>query len=150
MEPNANQSHISKDEKTSKTMYAPSLINEAQLPTSEHRSQIGGTWLEGIGGKWKSLEKKLIAYNLESRGIQRVEPDERQDLRFLGYSQVAIMWFSVNLAANNITLGMLGPAIFALGFLDSCLLSVFGAFLGCLVVAYVATFGPKSGNRTRY
>ncbi|KAJ4985153.1 NCS1 nucleoside transporter [Stagonosporopsis vannaccii] len=97
---------------------------------------------------WKSFERQLVAYNLEARGIQRVEPDERQDLRALGYSQVAIMWFSVNLAANNITLGMLGPAVFALGFVDSALLSVFGALVGSMVVAYIATFGPKSGNRT--
>ncbi|EMD88461.1 hypothetical protein COCC4DRAFT_44095 [Bipolaris maydis ATCC 48331] len=97
---------------------------------------------------WKTFESQLVAYNLEARGIQRVEPHERHDLRLLGYSQVAIMWFSVNLAANNITLGMLGPAVFALGFTDACLLSVFGALVGCLVVAYVATFGPKSGNRT--
>jgi purine-cytosine permease-like protein len=89
-----------------------------------------------------------VAYNLEARGIQRVESDERQDLRLLGYSQIAIMWFSVNLAANNITLGMLGPAVFYLGFLDACMLSIFGALVGSLVVAYVATFGPKSGNRT--
>ena len=69
-------------------------------------------------------------------------------MRALGYTHVAVMWFSVNLAANNITLGMLGPAVFGLGFLDSCLLGVGGALVGSLVVAYVATFGPKSGNRT--
>jgi NCS1 nucleoside transporter family len=97
---------------------------------------------------WNTFERQLVAYNLEARGIQRVEPHERHDLRLLGYSQVAVMWFSVNLAANNITLGMLGPAVFSLGFTDACLLSVFGAMVGCLVVAYVATFGPKSGNRT--
>ena len=61
---------------------------------------------------WVRFERQLVAYNLEARGIQRVEPHERQDLRALGYSQVAIMWFSVNLAANNITLGMLARLFF--------------------------------------
>ncbi|KAF2119674.1 purine-cytosine permease FCY21 [Lophiotrema nucula] len=105
-----------------------------------------------FGGKlqlqWKKVEGRLVAYNLEARGIQRVEADERHDLRSLGYAQIAILWVSFNLAANNITLGMLGPAVFYLGFLDSCLCAVFGMLVGCLPVAYIATFGPQSGNRT--
>jgi len=117
------------------------------LPLYEHETN-DETNLGGWKRAWNGFERQLVAYNLEARGIERVEPDERQDLRLLGYSQVAIMWFSVNLAANNITLGMLGPAVFSLGFVDACLLSVFGALVGCLVVAYIATFGPKSGNRT--
>ena len=46
------------------------------------------------------------------------------------------------------TLGMLGPAVFYLPFTDACLLAVFGAMVGILPVAYIATFGPLSGNRT--
>jgi NCS1 nucleoside transporter family len=141
MDPTTNTHH-------EKTIFAPNPTNAPPLPTSafdtgNHDRVPSGKWQE----TFKAFEGQLVAFNLEARGIQRVEPDERQDLRLLGYSQVAIMWFSVNLAANNITLGMLGPAVFALGFQDSCLLSVFGAFVGCLVVAFVATFG-KSGNRT--
>lgn len=107
-----------------------------------------GNFAPRVAGKWKSFEKQLAMYNLEARGIQRVEADERHDLRTLGYSQIALLWVSFNLAANNITLGMLGPAIFHLDFLDSCLCAVFGMLVGCLAVAYVATFGPASGNRT--
>jgi len=99
-------------------------------------------------GWWRSIERRLVEYNLEARGIQRVEPDERHDLRNLGHMQIAILWFSINLAANNITLGMLGPAVFELNFRDSSLLAVFGMLLGCLPTAYTATFGPLSGNRT--
>ncbi|KAF2787725.1 hypothetical protein K505DRAFT_257077 [Melanomma pulvis-pyrius CBS 109.77] len=123
--------------------------NDDGLPTSETGV---ATNPKTFGGKvqvqWKSFEQQLVAYNLEARGIQRVEPDERHDLRSLGYTQIAILWFSINLAANNITLGMLGPAVFGLGFLDSSLCAVFGMLVGCLSVAFIATFGPKSGNRT--
>lgn len=149
MESNASQQRAMNEEKTIPSIFAPNAGDSSQLPTtndgmrSEEQSRLGT-----FAATWKAFEKQLIAYNLEARGIQRVEADERQDLRLLGYSQVAIMWFSVNLAANNITLGMLGPAVFALGFLDSCLLSVFGALVGSLVVSYVATFGPKGGIRT--
>ncbi|KAI7176675.1 purine-cytosine permease FCY21 [Hortaea werneckii] len=98
--------------------------------------------------RWRSVERTLVQYNLEARGIQRVLPDERHDMRQLGYIQIAILWFSVNLTANNLTLGMLGPAVYYLPFLDSCLCAVFGAIVGSLPVAYIATFGPRSGNRT--
>lgn len=43
---------------------------------------------------------------------------------------------------------MLGPAVFYLPFLDCALCAVFGMLIGCLPVAYIATFGPRSGNRT--
>jgi hypothetical protein len=144
MEPTPRLRPVSHNEKTAS---APVTNNGPELPL-HHDNDDHGTRLGGLQRAWKGLEGQLVAYNLEARGIQRVEPEERQDLHLLGYSQVAIMWFSVNLAANNITLGMLGPAVFTLGFLDSCMLSIFGALVGCLVVSYVATFGPKSGNRT--
>lgn len=43
---------------------------------------------------------------------------------------------------------MLGPAVYYLPFLDSSLCAVFGGIVGSLPVAYIATFGPPSGNRT--
>lgn len=132
----------------SKNIFAPNATDDTPLATTHCNPPEHETPQRGVQQIWKRFEQQLVAYNLEARGVTRVEPHERQDLRLLGYSQVAIMWFSVNLAANNITLGMLGPAIFALGFTDACLLSVFGALVGSLVVAYIATFGPKSGNRT--
>lgn len=90
----------------------------------------------------------MAYYNLEARGIQRVLEADKHDLRQLGYTQIAILWFSINLAANNITLGMLGPAVYYLPFLDASLCAVFGMLVGCLPVAYIATFGPISGNRS--
>lgn len=131
------------DEKTSRMVLAP---NEG-LPTNYENvnsETSTGRWL----AQWKGLESFMAEYSVESRGIQRVEPGERHNLSQLGYSQIAMLWISINLAANNITLGMLGPAVFELGFLDSSLCAVFGMLLGCLPVAYIATFGPRSGNRT--
>ncbi|EON67325.1 hypothetical protein W97_06578 [Coniosporium apollinis CBS 100218] len=125
------------------------------MPYPERVSTPGSSPVDGAsttGGQWKThlkaFERQLVAYNLEARGIQRVEPEERHDLRALGYTQIAILWFSINLAANNITLGMLGPAVFHLSFFDCALTAVFGMLVGCLPVAYTATFGPRSGNRT--
>jgi NCS1 nucleoside transporter family len=125
-----------------------SPVEKSTLPPTNTPQPPRPSHLIGLHQIWKSFERQLVEFNLEARGIQRVEPEERHDLRALGYTHAAVMWFSVNLAANNITLGMLGPAVFGLGFLDSCLLGVGGALVGSLVVAYIATFGPKSGNRT--
>ncbi|KAL1963698.1 hypothetical protein VTN77DRAFT_7902 [Rasamsonia byssochlamydoides] len=103
---------------------------------------------ERLGGYMKRFEQQLVEYNLEARGIQRVEENERLSLTWIAYLQVFLLWVSINLAANNITLGMLGPAVYELSFLDSSLCSVLGAVLGSLAAAWSATWGPISGNRT--
>ncbi|KAK6435498.1 Vitamin B6 transporter, partial [Oleoguttula sp. CCFEE 5521] len=100
------------------------------------------------GGIWQSFRTAFHRYNLETRGIERVLSEERHDLKKLGFVQIGLLWFGVNLAANNITLGMLGPTIFYLSFLDASLCAVFGMLVGCLPVAYIATFGPRSGLRS--
>lgn len=98
--------------------------------------------------KWQHLNTFFHHSNIESRGIQRVPPTQRHTTSHLGLTQILMLWFSINLTANNTTLGMLGPTVFYLPFLDSCLCAVLGMLVGCLPVAYIATFGPRSGNRT--
>ncbi|KAF2644544.1 hypothetical protein P280DRAFT_465861 [Massarina eburnea CBS 473.64] len=144
MEPHGKSS-VEDDEKPSHIVLAP----DTSLPFhEENRLPSEETFAGRVQLKWKSWERQFAEYNLEARGIQRVEPDERHDLHSLGYGQITIFWLSINLAANNVTLGMLGPAVFELGFLDSCLCAVFGMLVGSLPVAYLAAMGPKSGNRT--
>jgi len=101
-----------------------------------------------IGARLKSFEHTLLKYNLEIRGIQRVEEHERVQIGWFAYLQVFVLWVSVNLAANNITLGMLGPAVYGLSFRDASLCACFGALVGGIPVAWIATWGPLSGNRT--
>lgn len=69
-------------------------------------------------------------------------------LTWVSYLQAFLLWVSINLAANNITLGMLGPATYGLSFLDSALCGVFGALVGAIVSSWMATWGPISGIRT--
>ncbi len=105
------------------------------------------TFAEKIGRYTKNIEQRLVQYNLEARGIQRVEPHETHDLSWKRYLQIFLLWFSINLAAVNITLGMLAPTVYALSFKDAALCAVFGSLTGSLAVAYIATWGPVSGNR---
>ncbi|RJE20288.1 Nucleoside transporter [Aspergillus sclerotialis] len=97
----------------------------------------------------RAFERQLVVYNLEARGIARVREDERMKrLSWISYLQACLLWVSINLAPNNITLGMLGPAVYGLSFLDASLCAVFGALLGSLVASWLATWGPVSGLRT--
>ena len=119
-------------------------------PTLEIRLSRHGKSVHtpGIASSLRAFERTLIKYNLETRGIQRVEDYEKVQIGWLAYLQVFVLWVSVNLAANNVTLGMLGPAIYELSFRDASFCAVFGALVGSIPVAWIATWGPLSGNRT--
>ncbi|KAL8889359.1 MAG: hypothetical protein Q9215_003339 [Flavoplaca cf. flavocitrina] len=97
---------------------------------------------------FKDFERTLIKYNIEARGVRRVLPHECQSLTWRSYLQAFFLWSSVNLAAQNVTLGMLASTIFGLSFRDASLCAFFGSLIGATGVSYIATFGPVSGNRT--
>ncbi|CAG8980829.1 hypothetical protein HYALB_00003757 [Hymenoscyphus albidus] len=84
----------------------------------------------------------------EARGIRRVKGKEQTEQTTLNFWQIVMMWFSINAAAQNITLGSIGYSVFELGFVDATLCSVFGGMVGSIPVAYTAGWGPWSGNRT--
>ncbi|OBT69606.1 hypothetical protein VE03_00794 [Pseudogymnoascus sp. 23342-1-I1] len=87
--------------------------------------------------------------HLEARGIERVPETERlKKVSASDYMQMTLLWFSTNITANNIAVGMLGPLDFGLGFTDAALCATFGSILGAIGVGYISTFGPASGNRT--
>lgn len=93
-------------------------------------------WVEGLSG-------------LEARGIVRVLPEERVTPRgWYGYLRIFALWFSMNLVATNITIELLGPLIFGLGWNDCVwIICVAHIFADC-GPAYMATWGAPSGNRT--
>ena len=95
------------------------------------------------------LENLALLTRLETRGIERVLPSESTViLSWRSYLQAFVLWVSINLAAVNITLGMLAPTVFGLGFTDAAWCAVGGSVIGSAAVAYVATWGPRSGCRT--
>ncbi|KAK5659065.1 hypothetical protein OQA88_1153 [Cercophora sp. LCS_1] len=84
----------------------------------------------------------------EARGITRVLPEERNPPSRWDDISVSLLWFSANICVNTIAIGLFGPLIFALGFLDSALCAVFGCLLGSMSTAYMSTWGSQSGSRT--
>ncbi|OJJ43911.1 hypothetical protein ASPZODRAFT_154396 [Penicilliopsis zonata CBS 506.65] len=86
---------------------------------------------------------------LEARGIERVPESLRShEASLRDYVQIALIWFSSNLTANNIILGFLGPLTFNVGLVDGMVVATFGLLVGCSATSYISTFGPVSGNRT--
>ncbi len=102
--------------------------------------------LKGRLKKWNDKIESLAG--LEARGITRVLPEEKHDISLMGYAQMCILWFSVNVTVNNLAVGFLGPLVFNLGWVDSVLLTVFGCALGSVGTSYTSTWGAESGNRT--
>lgn len=96
--------------------------------------------------RWNAKVESLAG--LEARGIARVMPEERHGSSVMGYAQMAILWFSANVTANNLAVGLLGPLVFELGFVDSAMMATFGSFLGSIPTAYMSIWGAQSGNRT--
>ncbi|RFU32284.1 hypothetical protein B7463_g4062, partial [Scytalidium lignicola] len=87
--------------------------------------------------------------SIEARGIERVPESLRQrKASFKDLAQIAIVWFSANCTANNMTVGVLGPISFKLGMKDAMIICAFGNIFGAMCTAYIGTFGPMSGNRT--
>lgn len=95
---------------------------------------------------WRSIRSELAV--AETRGVARVPPNERQPPSLSRYIQMISLWTSANLTANHVTLGLLGPSVYGLSFLDSALCAFFGVIVGAACTGYISTFGPQSGNRT--
>lgn len=122
---------------------AVSSVPSADEATSDTAAELP------IPSTLKSWNNRIESFaGIEARGIDRVPPEDRQPASHAADLQVALLWFSANLSLNNLATGLFGPLVFHLGFVDSALLAVFGAILGASSTAYMATWGPQSGNRT--
>ncbi|KAI1105606.1 FAD/NAD(P)-binding domain-containing protein [Jackrogersella minutella] len=97
--------------------------------------------------RWfKRLDEKT---GLEARGIERVPESLRHPRVTAGsYVQMFLIWFSINCTANNMTIGILGPATYGLGLTDAMVCCLFGTIFGAICTGYISSFGPVSGLRT--
>ena len=102
--------------------------------------------LKGKLATWNAKVESLAG--LEARGITRVLPEEKYGGGARGFMQMFLLWFSINLVANNIITGLLGPLVFSLGWVDCVCIVIFATGLSACGVSYTSTFGPISGNRT--
>lgn len=122
------------------------LSKEAHLDDEHGTVEIISQRQPGPLGYIFRLERWL---GVETRGIERVPESIRErKTRLRDYAQMSVIWFSANVTANNVLVGLLGPLVYELGLVDAMLLASFGAMFGAICSAYISTFGPMSGCRT--
>ena len=97
-------------------------------------------------GYWNAKVESIKG--LESRGITRVLPCEKNAGGIQDYLQMFALWFSIDLVAYNLITGFLGVLVFSLGWVDCIVIVIFADAIAACGAAYVSTFGPESGNRT--
>ena len=129
--------------------FQPTSETKPELETQNLSTSSPDPSLSSTIGRLKSFNARIEHITgLETRGIARVPDSERHPASHASNLQMALLWFSVNITANNLVLGMLGPLVYGLGFVDSAMCVVFGALLGSAATAWIGTFGPRSGCRT--
>lgn len=94
--------------------------------------------------KYHRLQRFAAKCRIEQRGIERVPNDERHDTALIN---VGSLWFSANLVVSSFAIGVVGPVIFQLGFIDSVLTILFINLLGIMPVCFFSTFGSVFGLR---
>ena len=125
---------------------SPVATNSPSIDGNLHNSAPTLVFFKGKLSEWNEKVEGLAG--LEARGITRVLPEEKHGGGPRGHMQMFLLWFSINLVANNIITGFFGPLVFGLGWTDSICIVIFASALGSCGPAYTATFGPESGNRT--
>jgi len=135
----ATEVHATADSSTDRNGKHSSLDHEDDGPrplTSVGKLGYWGIKMEDIWG-------------VEARGITRVMTNEKNVPRPLhDYFHMFSLWFSINLQAVNIIIGLLGPLVYGLGWVDCICIVIFANALASCGIAYIATFGAESGNRT--
>ncbi|WPK24461.1 hypothetical protein PUMCH_001735 [Australozyma saopauloensis] len=85
---------------------------------------------------------------VEGRGIERVEPEERQDnVCMKQFISVIGLWFAGCGGITTMSSFFLPTILFGLNMKQSMISGLIGMNLGCLVPAYCSVMGPKSGCR---
>lgn len=146
--------HRQEEQRQQKQKPSPSLQSESQseLENQASRSSSGCAASQETAGPAATTKKYLqwVARikGLETRGIEPVPVEERHGMHAATAVRMMCIWFSMTLATNNLIVGSLGTLVFRLSFTDAALCAVFGVILGNIAVAYISTWGPRSGNRT--
>ncbi|KAG7878333.1 hypothetical protein KL905_003826 [Ogataea polymorpha] len=94
----------------------------------------------------QSISRKVDSLGVESRGIERCLPCDRSTSKWV-LPSIAGLWNSGCGGLTSMSSFFLGPLLFGLGYKDSLVVGLLGMLLGCLLPAYAATLGPRSGLR---
>ena len=144
--PGAHQIPGNDVEKRGELKHSIDIATTSSLTYDEHDIPPTPTLFRGRLARWNDKIEGLAG--LEARGIMRVLPEERHGGGLMGYLQMFMLWFGIDIVVLNLITGLLGPLVFQLGWVDCICIVIFANALSSCGPAYTATFGPQSGNRT--
>ncbi|CCG23044.1 hypothetical protein CORT_0D01960 [Candida orthopsilosis Co 90-125] len=93
------------------------------------------------------LSRKLDSLGVETRGIERILPHERSTNKTSQFISVLGLWCSACGGLTSMSSFFLGPLTFELGLRNTLIAGIIGQGLGCVLAAYCAMMGPRSGCR---
>src|SRR2546429_9942479 len=88
----------------------------------------------------QNIEMPELEQGIETRGIERVPPGSRADLRIFNNFT---LWLSANMVISTFALGTLATVVFGFGFWDSVVPSIFFMLLVILPCAFFSTLVPN-------
>ncbi|ORX94820.1 permease for cytosine/purines, uracil, thiamine, allantoin-domain-containing protein [Clohesyomyces aquaticus] len=97
-----------------------------------------------LGGLNGFLAKLASRGGVELRGANPVPYEERTVTQYLN---IFSLWFCMSCNPLPITFGMVGTLSFGLGLRDSALIILFFTLISTIPVAYLSTWGPRTGMR---
>lgn len=146
-----------------------SKSNKVEKLTSQYNSEddqvtsvIGSQVYEDPESReYKIKQNKYIKWiyqldnlGIETRGIERVTPQERKEIsdskkhsRFNQLLHVSGLWFAACGGLTSMSSFFLPTLLYGLNLRDSLISGLIAMILGCLVPAYTSTMGSKSGCR---
>ncbi|MCJ1406752.1 hypothetical protein MMC19_000820 [Ptychographa xylographoides] len=86
-------------------------LSSSDLP-EQHDDLPTLVLFKGKLAEWNAKVEGLAG--LEARGIRRVLPEETYSEGIRGYIRMFLLWFSINLVALNIIVGLIGPLVLSL------------------------------------
>ncbi|KAH8423068.1 Vitamin B6 transporter [Aspergillus melleus] len=135
-------------------MADPELGSDLQSPSKETKPKVVAVEIPHEGAivllsKYRKYANTLTrVLGLETRGIERVGEDERHSPGRDDYTRIFLLWLNSSLTANNVIVGLYGPARYSLDWSNATMCASLGGTLGSMVVGFMSTWGPKSGHRT--
>lgn len=119
---------------------ASTEVNVTAFPAGTNDTSFDGGAQHDIPREPVLFRGKLAEWNnkieglagMEARGITRVLPEEKHEGGLRGDTQMFLLWFSINLVAQNIIPGLFAPSYLALAGQTPSALSFLPALLALL------------------
>lgn len=121
---------------------------EEARPRKQEEKESAGVYASNDGSRTSSLLSILDVLEkrggVELRGCLPIPYEKRTVVQFWN---IFTLWFSMSCNLLPITTGMVGTLSFGLGLRDASLIILFFTLLSTIPVAYMCTWGPKTGMR---